>query len=94
MNLHVSITDIIIGAVGTIPLSCSASRKGNTLKVDPGKTTPLSPSHLFQAFDHWIQVPQEKLAQIKEIIEMLHTASLLIDDVQDGSDLRRYRFEG
>ncbi|KAJ3021384.1 UNVERIFIED_CONTAM: Geranylgeranyl pyrophosphate synthase [Siphonaria sp. JEL0065] len=46
-------------------------------------------SKLVHAFDQWLKVPEEKLKVISEIIEMLHTASLLIDDVEDGSDLRR-----
>ncbi|KAJ3225650.1 Geranylgeranyl pyrophosphate synthase [Chytriomyces hyalinus] len=53
-------------------------------------------SKLVNAFDAWLQVPADKLKVISEIIEMLHTASLLfvflflwIDDVEDGSDLRR-----
>ncbi|KAI9331158.1 geranylgeranyl pyrophosphate synthase-like protein [Obelidium mucronatum] len=46
-------------------------------------------SKLVHAFDLWLKVPQDKLNVISEIIEMLHTASLLIDDVEDGSDLRR-----
>ncbi|KAJ3289729.1 Geranylgeranyl pyrophosphate synthase [Rhizoclosmatium sp. JEL0117] len=44
---------------------------------------------LIKAFDAWLKVPEDKLKLISEIIEMLHTASLLIDDVEDGSDLRR-----
>ncbi|TPX72446.1 hypothetical protein CcCBS67573_g05878 [Chytriomyces confervae] len=44
---------------------------------------------LVNAFDAWLKVPADKLKLISEIIEMLHTASLLIDDVEDGSDLRR-----
>ncbi|KAI8610655.1 quemao protein [Chytriomyces sp. MP71] len=44
---------------------------------------------LINAFDLWLKVPSDKLRLIAEIIEMLHTASLLIDDVEDGSDLRR-----
>lgn len=32
---------------------------------------------LIDAFNEWLQVPREKLAIIKDIIDMLHTASLL-----------------
>lgn len=46
-------------------------------------------SKLIDAFDHWLRVPGEKLSIIRRVIEMLHTASLLIDDVEDGSVLRR-----
>ena len=44
---------------------------------------------LLTAFNIWLHVPEEKVKQIGEIIEMLHNASLLIDDIQDNSVLRR-----
>lgn len=44
---------------------------------------------LLAAFNVWLNVPEEKVKQIGEIIQMLHNASLLIDDIQDNSVLRR-----
>ena len=44
---------------------------------------------LLEAFNIWLHVPQEKVKLIGEIIQMLHNASLLIDDIQDNSVLRR-----
>ena len=44
---------------------------------------------LLQAFNVWLHVPEEKVKIIGEIIQMLHNASLLIDDIQDNSVLRR-----
>uniref|UniRef100_A0A2P2I675 Geranylgeranyl pyrophosphate synthase-like n=1 Tax=Hirondellea gigas TaxID=1518452 RepID=A0A2P2I675_9CRUS len=44
---------------------------------------------LAQAFNYWMKIPEEKLTAISEIIFMLHNASLLIDDIEDGSMLRR-----
>nr|XP_029717157.1 geranylgeranyl pyrophosphate synthase isoform X1 [Aedes albopictus] len=41
------------------------------------------------ALNHWLNVPFEKMVKIGEIIQLLHTGSLLIDDIQDGSVLRR-----
>ncbi|KAK6520035.1 hypothetical protein TWF506_000326 [Arthrobotrys conoides] len=41
------------------------------------------------ALDLWYTVPQQSLEIIKNIISMLHTSSLIIDDIEDGSDLRR-----
>ncbi|ORX84338.1 geranylgeranyl pyrophosphate synthase-like protein [Anaeromyces robustus] len=46
-------------------------------------------SKLIDAFDIWLDVPKYELKVIKEVIEMLHTSSLLIDDVEDDSELRR-----
>ena len=44
---------------------------------------------LLKAFNVWLHVPEEKVKLIGEIIQMLHNASLLIDDIQDNSVLRR-----
>ncbi|KAI9372585.1 terpenoid synthase [Aspergillus egyptiacus] len=41
------------------------------------------------AFDAWLKVPPESLAIVNKVVAMLHTASLLIDDVEDNSKLRR-----
>ncbi|KDR74415.1 hypothetical protein GALMADRAFT_123871 [Galerina marginata CBS 339.88] len=46
-------------------------------------------SLFINAFNHWLQVPQEALEKISNIVAMLHNASLLVDDVQDNSQLRR-----
>ncbi|XP_067876740.1 geranylgeranyl pyrophosphate synthase isoform X2 [Heterodontus francisci] len=52
----------------------------------PGKQVR---TKLSQAFNHWLNVPEEKLQVIIEVTEMLHSASLLIDDIEDNSKLRR-----
>ncbi|KAL4914351.1 putative geranylgeranyl diphosphate synthase [Aspergillus aurantiobrunneus] len=41
------------------------------------------------ALNGWFKVPAEKLNIIKEIITILHNASLMLDDLEDGSELRR-----
>lgn len=56
------------------------------LLTNPGKDIR---SILIHAFNDWLQVPQELLAIVLRAVEMLHTASLLIDDVEDNSELRR-----
>lgn len=52
----------------------------------PGKEVR---SKLICAFDAWLNVPADSLKVITKVVGMLHTASLLIDDVQDSSLLRR-----
>lgn len=42
-----------------------------------------------EAFNHILQVPPESVEIINNVVAILHTASLLIDDVEDGSELRR-----
>ncbi|CAD6193539.1 unnamed protein product [Caenorhabditis auriculariae] len=46
-------------------------------------------SKLAIAFNLWLRIEESKLHQILEIVEMLHNASLLIDDIEDNSVLRR-----
>ncbi|ETV97048.1 hypothetical protein H310_09877 [Aphanomyces invadans] len=44
---------------------------------------------LVDAFQLWLQIPPDNITTIKEIIGSLHDASLLIDDIEDNSELRR-----
>ena len=43
------------------------------------------------AFNLWLAVPETDLNCIKEVIKILHNASLILDDVEDGSVSRRGR---
>ncbi|KAK1236301.1 hypothetical protein PQX77_000462 [Marasmius sp. AFHP31] len=53
---------------------------------NPGKDMR---GRLIEAFNLWLNVPLEKLAVIARIVNMLHAASLMIDDIEDDSQLRR-----
>ncbi|TMW46775.1 hypothetical protein DOY81_008144 [Sarcophaga bullata] len=46
-------------------------------------------SQLSVAFNYWLHIPDAKLQLIGEIVQMLHNSSLLIDDIEDNSILRR-----
>ena len=46
-------------------------------------------SQLIAAFNEWLEVPPDSLDIITKVVGMLHTASLLVDDVEDSSVLRR-----
>ena len=46
-------------------------------------------AQLIAAFNAWLDVPTESLEVITRVVGMLHEASLLVDDVQDMSALRR-----
>ncbi|KAL5119937.1 geranylgeranyl pyrophosphate synthetase [Pleosporales sp. CAS-2024a] len=46
-------------------------------------------SQCIAAFNLWLKVPPERLDVITRVVGMLHTASLLVDDVEDSSLLRR-----
>lgn len=52
----------------------------------PGKGVRLK---LATAFDYWLHIPNEKLEVISDLCQLLHNASLLIDDIEDNSNLRR-----
>lgn len=56
------------------------------LESHPGKDIR---TQLIGAFNTWLLVPPESLKIITGVVTMLHTASLLIDDVEDNSQLRR-----
>ncbi|KAH9223722.1 isoprenoid synthase domain-containing protein [Leptodontidium sp. 2 PMI_412] len=44
---------------------------------------------LIEALDQWLEVPSQVLQTIKEIVDQLHNASLILDDIEDNSPLRR-----
>ncbi|KZO93846.1 terpenoid synthase [Calocera viscosa TUFC12733] len=44
---------------------------------------------LIAAFNRWLNVPEDKLDVISSVVNMLHNASLMMDDVEDDSALRR-----
>ncbi|KAJ4471416.1 farnesyltranstransferase [Lentinula aciculospora] len=46
---------------------------------------------LIEAFNIWLNVPQDKITIIARIVNMLHAASLMVDDIEDDSQLRRGR---
>lgn len=46
-------------------------------------------TQLIMGFNQWLEVPAESLQVISRVVAMLHTASLLIDDIEDSSQLRR-----
>ncbi|OAA34865.1 geranylgeranyl diphosphate synthase [Metarhizium rileyi] len=56
------------------------------LRESPGKDIR---GGLTNAFNEFLCVPEEKVKVIKRVIDLLHNASLLIDDIQDSSKLRR-----
>ena len=44
---------------------------------------------LIEAFNEWLDVPRPQLTVISRVVRMLHSASLMVDDIQDGAQLRR-----
>jgi geranylgeranyl diphosphate synthase type 3 len=56
------------------------------LRAVPGKNVR---GRLIGAFNLWLDVPPASLDVIANVVDMLHTASLLVDDIEDGSSTRR-----
>ena len=46
-------------------------------------------SQIIDAFNVWFRLPEDRLNTIKAVINDLHNASLILDDIQDESTLRR-----
>eukprot|EP00816_Leptocylindrus_hargravesii_P013410 CAMPEP_0196816184 /NCGR_PEP_ID=MMETSP1362-20130617/53962_1 /TAXON_ID=163516 /ORGANISM="Leptocylindrus danicus, Strain CCMP1856" /LENGTH=314 /DNA_ID=CAMNT_0042193413 /DNA_START=46 /DNA_END=990 /DNA_ORIENTATION=+ len=67
----------------TDPALLEAYRYINTV---PGKNVR---GKMIDCFQLWLKVSEEHTSTIKEIIADLHNASLLIDDIEDNSKLRR-----
>lgn len=56
------------------------------LTKEPGKEVRVK---LIEAFNVWTKLTESQLDSVKEIVQKLHNASLLIDDIEDNSKLRR-----
>ncbi|KAF7340489.1 hypothetical protein MSAN_02120300 [Mycena sanguinolenta] len=54
--------------------------------AQPGKGVR---GRLLGAFNSWMNVPEAGMDSITKVIGMLHNASLILDDIEDGSQLRR-----
>ncbi|KAL7995167.1 putative polyprenyl synthetase, isoprenoid synthase domain superfamily [Plasmopara halstedii] len=52
----------------------------------PGKNVR---GKLIGAFQSWLHAPVEAVEGIQRIVDQLHNASLLIDDIEDDSEMRR-----
>ncbi|KID83934.1 Polyprenyl synthetase-related protein [Metarhizium guizhouense ARSEF 977] len=48
-----------------------------------------SRNKIADALNVWLSVPEESMTIIKRVIDMLHGSSLVLDDIQDSSSLRR-----
>ncbi|XP_040565275.1 terpene synthase [Lepeophtheirus salmonis] len=77
-----------------IPFSKDCDEKEDKLLLEPytyllqakGKNIR---KKMLTAFNKWLNIPTDKLNKIIEIIQILHNASLLLDDIEDNGILRR-----
>ncbi|KAG8630370.1 hypothetical protein KVT40_001989 [Elsinoe batatas] len=47
--------------------------------------------HLLEALNTWYEIPQNDMSRVSDILQLLHNCSLILDDFQDRSPLRRGR---
>ncbi|KAF4318975.1 hypothetical protein BBO99_00005216 [Phytophthora kernoviae] len=52
----------------------------------PGKNVR---GKMISAFQSWLRAPPDAVESIQSIVDQLHNASLLIDDIEDDSEMRR-----
>jgi len=77
-----------------LPYSASNNKEQDVLLLEPYSHILSVPGKnirgkLTAGFNQWMKVPEEKVKSIGDIIQMLHNASLLLDDIEDSSILRR-----
>ncbi|KAH7931833.1 hypothetical protein HPB51_029681 [Rhipicephalus microplus] len=53
------------------------------------KGQSMTSEEMEKAFNYWLKISPEKCQAVTEIVQMLHNSSLLIDDIEDNSLLRR-----
>jgi len=79
---------------GQCPYSASNSKEQDRQLLEPFTYLLQIPGKnvrkkLLKAFNIWLKVDEEKVCAIGDIVQMLHNASLLLDDIEDSSILRR-----
>ncbi|KAF4546943.1 Cytochrome P450-like protein 88 [Elsinoe fawcettii] len=47
--------------------------------------------HLLEALNTWYEIPANDMSRVSDILQLLHNCSLILDDFQDRSPLRRGR---
>merc|ERR1712093_721422 len=89
----ISLYDVFLSKLRDDPSTRWPAEKEATL-VEPFTYLTATPgkdmrAQLIDAFNVWLNVPSESLVVVKQVVGQLHTASLLMDDVEDDSELRR-----
>jgi len=82
------------GQGGDTPTSSQNVEKQENILMSPYKYICQIPgkqirTKLSAAFNYWLEIPADKLKTISDVVQMLHNASLMIDDIEDNSKLRR-----
>lgn len=89
-----AVSALVLEDVVNLALDLHQPDLNDTVVLQPYRYLTSLPSKGFrdqaiEALNQWFQVPNSTTKQIKEIIKMLHSASLMLDDLEDSSPLRR-----
>ncbi|KAJ5159723.1 geranylgeranyl pyrophosphate synthase [Penicillium canariense] len=89
-----STDSFVLADVVSLALDQNLLMLSDNVVLEPYRYLTSLPSKGFrdQAIDSlntWLKVPSTSARTIKNIIKMLHSASLMLDDIEDGSPLRR-----
>ncbi|KAL2194458.1 isoprenoid synthase domain-containing protein [Corynascus similis CBS 632.67] len=78
----------LLAAVRDVPSLSTKVLEAPSLYIDslPGKGIR---NHTIMALNAWFNLPPREIAIILRITDLLHGASLMLDDIQDSSQLRR-----
>ncbi|KAI0526192.1 geranylgeranyl pyrophosphate synthase [Xylaria bambusicola] len=95
-NPQPSADSLVLDNVVALALDKNLPELGEGVVLQPWKYLMSLPSKGFrdQAIDSlntWLKVPAKTATKIKEVVKMLHNASLMLDDLEDSSPLRRGR---
>ncbi|RHZ64856.1 hypothetical protein CDV55_102057 [Aspergillus turcosus] len=89
-----STDSFVLADVVSLALDRNLLELSDDVVLEPYRYLTSLPSKGFrdQAIDSlntWLKVPSKSAKTIKAVIKMLHSASLMLDDIEDGSPLRR-----
>ncbi|KAK1569394.1 isoprenoid synthase domain-containing protein [Colletotrichum navitas] len=84
------------GAKKPAPASISPTTPPEDVMLQPYRYVTSLPSKGFrekaiESINKWLRVPPKSVDAIQEVVRMLHNASLMLDDIEDNSPLRRGR---
>ncbi|KAK6530333.1 hypothetical protein TWF694_003690 [Orbilia ellipsospora] len=88
---HSDLTDEVL-SICFIPISFAYLKPQVVLEpFDYVKSLPCKKIRkvAIEALDIWYNVPQRSIDVINSVIDMLHSSSLIIDDIEDNTELRR-----
>ncbi|KAH8126288.1 geranylgeranyl pyrophosphate synthase [Trichoderma asperelloides] len=89
-----STDSLVLEDVVSLALDCDLPDLSDNVILQPYKYLTSLPGKGFRdqtidTLNIWLQVPLKSTNKIKDVIKMLHSASLMLDDIEDGSNLRR-----